>query len=109
MTQKETRNTESTKTDSLKQGNSSLTLARATRDTHDTDLQRGQVPFIDKRFKVEISQISCSPASSPYSSRNNIIGSTHRARRAGIHVASSPSSAIASTKPASTTGSLGEA
>jgi hypothetical protein len=39
------------------------------------------------------------------SSRSNIIGLTDRARRAGIHVATSPSSAIARTTPANTSGS----
>ena len=42
-------------------------------------------------------------------SRSRIMGSTDSARRAGIHVASSPISAIATTAPANTTGSRGVA
>ena len=40
-----------------------------------------------------------------YSSRSRIIGSMDRARRAGIHVATSPSRAMAATAPVSTSGS----
>jgi hypothetical protein len=42
-----------------------------------------------------------------HSSRSNIKGSAFSARRAGIHVASNPSAAIAITTPASTRGSRG--
>jgi hypothetical protein len=44
-----------------------------------------------------------------HSSRSNIMGSTDNARCAGIQVASSPSSAMASTTPANTIGSRGVA
>ena len=44
-----------------------------------------------------------------HSSRSNIMGSTDSARRAGIHVASSPSNDIARTTPAKTSGSRGVA
>ena len=45
----------------------------------------------------------------PQSSRSRIRGLTESARCAGIHVASSPSKAIATTTPASTNGSRGVA
>jgi hypothetical protein len=45
----------------------------------------------------------------PHSSRSRISGLTDSARCAGIHVASSPSSAIARTTPPSTSGSRGVA
>ncbi len=44
-----------------------------------------------------------------YSSRRTCVGSTERTRRAGIHVASAPTSAMVSTTPASTNGSFGVA
>jgi hypothetical protein len=44
-----------------------------------------------------------------YSSRSSIMGSTESARRAGIHAATRPSSAMARTTPASTSGSRGVA
>jgi hypothetical protein len=44
-----------------------------------------------------------------YSSRSNIAGSTDSARCAGIHVARSPTNAIARTTPANTRGSRGVA
>jgi hypothetical protein len=44
-----------------------------------------------------------------HSSRSRIMGSTDSARRAGIHVASNPSRAIARTTPANTSGSRGVA
>ena len=42
-----------------------------------------------------------------YSSRSSVTGSSERARCAGIHVANSPSSAIATTRPPNTSGSRG--
>ena len=44
-----------------------------------------------------------------HSSRSNVIGSSDRARRAGMNVATSPSRVIARTTPVSTTGSRGVA
>jgi hypothetical protein len=44
-----------------------------------------------------------------HSSRSSITGSTDSARRAGIHVATSPNNNIARTTPAKTSGSRGVA
>jgi hypothetical protein len=49
------------------------------------------------------------PLAAVHSSRSSVKGSTDKARRAGIHVASSPSSAIVKTTPANTSGSRGVA
>ena len=46
---------------------------------------------------------------SSHSSRSSIMGSTDNARWAGIHVATNPNNAMASTTPVSTSGSRGVA
>jgi Fic-DOC domain mobile mystery protein B len=58
---------------------------------------------------VALSRSRLSITAAVHSSRSNVIGFTDSARRAGIHVASSPSNAMARTTPARTSGSRGVA
>lgn len=64
-----------------------------------------KVPLPAKAVVSESSAIDLHPGF--YSSRRSVAGSIDSARRAGIHVATSPSNAIARTAPVMTSGSKG--